>query len=369
MNAVRSLCRGLGQWYLSLSAPWLNIRMHFIPRLLPFRSMTASLRLSRRHWLSTAICGIAFVLPAVHAQSSDSWPSKPVRIIVPFAAGGSTDAVGRMLAVELGKELGQPVIVENKGGANGNIGSDSAAKSAPDGYTLLLSGIGSNAINYSMYRRIPYSDASFSHIALLAKGPAVLVVNDAFPARNLQEFVREVKAHPEKYAYASAGSGSSGHVTMELLQQALGLEMVHIPYKGNGPAISDVIAGQVPMVMLNNDVALPQVKAGKVRALAVTSKTRNPAYPDVPTVSETGVADIDVVSWFGLSAPARTPAPVIQRLSEATNRALQAPKLREHLESVGFVVGGGNSAEFSRFVANEISQWKAVVERSGATAD
>lgn len=315
-------------------------------------------------WSVAAVCATTLT---AHAQ--DAWPAKPIKIVVPFAAGGSTDAMGRLLATELSAELGQPVVVENKAGANGNIGSDSVAKSPADGYTLLLSGIGSNAINYTLYKAVPYSDAAFKHITLLAKGPAVLVVNDAFPAKTLQEFVQEVKKHPQKYAHASAGSGSSGHVTMELIKQKLGLEMVHIPYKGNGPAITDVIAGQVPVTMLNNDVALPHAKAGKVRVLAVTSKQRNPAYPNVPTFAETGVADLDVVSWFGLSAPANTPQPVIDKLSAATQKALQKPKIRNHLESAGFVIAGGSSDAFAQFVKAEIAQWKEVVQRSGATAE
>lgn len=322
---------------------------------------------SRRSFLmATATCALTAVPPA-YAQSD--WPARPVKIVVPFPAGGSTDAVGRLLANELGKQLGQPVIVDNKGGANGNIGSDNVAKAPADGYTLLLSGIGSNAINYTLYRRMAYSNASFTHIALLATGPGVLVVNPAFPAQTFQDFVRIVRAEPGKYSYASAGSGSSGHLAMELLKQTLGLDIVHVPYKGGAPAITDVIAGQVPAMVLNNDVLLPHVRSGKLRALGVASPARNAAYPGVPTIAESGVPGFEAVSWFGLSAPAGTPAPIIERLSAATRQALQTPAMRHYLESTGFVVAGGTSAEFSRFVQAEITKWKTVVERSGASAD
>lgn len=323
--------------------------------------------LARRKLVLAAAAVCALATPWAMAQ--DKWPARPIKIIVPFPPGGSTDAIGRLLATELGKDLGQPVIVDNKGGANGNIGADNVAKSPADGYTLLLSGIGSNAINYAMYPSIAYSDAAFSHVALLATGPGILVVNQNFPAKSLQDLIRLSKENPGKYANASAGNGSSGHLAMELLKQSQGLTITHVPYKGNGPAITDVIGGQVPMMVLNNDVALPQVQGGKFRALAVTSKQRNPAYPGVPTVAESGVADFDVVSWFGLSAPAGTPPAIVARLAAASHKAMNAPKVRQYLEASGFVVGSGSSADFSRFVGAEVTRWKAVVQSSGASVD
>ncbi len=297
-----------------------------------------------------------------HAQ--EKWPTKPVRLVVPFSPGGSTDAVGRLLATELGKALGQSFVVENKAGANGTIGSDNVARSAADGYTLLLSGIGSNAINYSLYPKMSYDDSAFRHIALLATGPGVLAVNQSFPAKTATEFFDLVKKNPGTYAYATAGAGSSGHLSMELLKQTKDLDILHVPYKGNGPAITDVIGGQVPVIILNNDTALPQVQAGKLHALAVTSAQRNPAYPDVPTLAESGVPGFDVASWFGLSAPKGTPDEIVERLSAAVKVALEAPKFKEYLESTGFVRDYRDPQGFSGFVDSQINQWRDVVKQA-----
>jgi tripartite-type tricarboxylate transporter receptor subunit TctC len=302
------------------------------------------------------------------AQGS-AWPAKTVKIVVPFPPGGSTDAIGRMLANELGKQFGQTVIVENKGGANGNIGSDYVAKAAPDGYTLLISGVGSNAINYALYRGMPYADKDFAHISLLATGPNVLVANPAFPARTFAEFLALAKANPGKYAHASSGSGSSGHLSMEMIKQAGGLQLTHVPYKGGGAAITDVIGGQVSLLFINQDNALPQVKAGKLRALAVTSAERNPAYPGVPTVAESGFPGFSAVSWFGLAAPAGTPKDVIAKLHDAAVKALHVPEVRERLQAVGFVIVGNTPEQNAAFVHDEIVKWGKAVKASGAQPD
>ena len=222
------------------------------------------------------------------------------------AAGGRT-----------GQDLGQTVIVENKGGANGNIGSDAVAKAEPDGYTLLLSGVGSNAINYALYASMPYRDSDFAHVSLLATGPNVLVAAPDFPARPSRTS-SGWRARADKYTHASSGSGSSGHLAMEMLKQQARIDLVHVPYKGGAAAITDLLGGRVTVLFLNQDTLLPQVQAGKLRALAVASVKRNPAYPDTPTVAESGYPGFAAESWFGLSAPARTPPAVIQRLSQAT---------------------------------------------------
>lgn len=306
---------------------------------------------------------------AVAPAAAAAWPDKPLRLVVPFPPGGSTDAIGRLLAAELGKELGQTVIVENKGGANGNIGSDSVAKASPDGYTLLLSGVGSNAINYALYQSMPYQDRDFAHISLLATGPNVLVANPEFPAQTLPDLVRLAKAHPDKYTHASSGSGSSGHLAMEMLKQAAGIQMVHVPYKGGAAAMTDTIGGRVSVLFLNQDNLLPQVQAGKLRALAVASAQRNPAYPDTPTVAEAGYPGFAAESWFGLSAPAQTPGSVIAKLSEATRQAMSQPELRQKLAAVGFVVVGSDPATFSGFVNDEIAKWRQAAQASGARMD
>jgi len=306
----------------------------------------------------------------VQAQTSSStWPDKPVRIVVPFPPGGSTDAIGRMLAAELSKELGQNVLVENRGGANGNIGSAVVAKAEPDGYTLLISGVGSNAISYGIYSKIPYQDSDFAHISLLATGPNVLVVNPEFPARTFDEFVAEVKAKPGQYSHASSSSGSSGHLSMEMLKARAGLDIVHVPYKGGAAAITDMIGGRVEAMFLNQDTLLPQVQSGKLRALAVTSTARNPAYPDIPTVAESGYPGFVAQSWFGLSAPAGTPSAVINRLHQATVNALASPEIRQKLEAVGFVVVGSTPAELLAFITSEIKNWGEAARLSGVKMD
>jgi tripartite-type tricarboxylate transporter receptor subunit TctC len=325
--------------------------------------MTTSLR---RHLLTVACALLAATSLPLFAQA---WPSKPIKIVVPFPPGGSTDNVGRLLGVELGKLLNQTVLIENKGGANGNIGVDQVAKSAPDGYTLLLSGVGSNAINYSLYKKMPFSDKDFAHISLLATGPNVLVANPEFPGKTFKEFIALAKANPGKYSNASSGSGSSGHLAMELLKQSAGIDTLHVPYKGGAAAITDVIGGQIPLLFINQDNALPQVQAGKLRALAVASLERNPVYPDVPTIAESGYPGFSAVSWFGLSAPAGTPKEVIAKLHEATVKAMNVAEVKTRLQSVGFVVVANSPAQFSDFVNSEIAKWGKAAKASGATLD
>lgn len=327
--------------------------------------------MTKRNLLSTGFSTVfaAFAFCAATLAHAQAFPAKSIKIVVPFPPGGSTDNVGRLLAAELTKSFGQPVIIENKGGANGNIGSDMVAKSPPDGYTLLLSGVGSNAINYSLYKSMPFADKDFAHVSLLATGPNVLVANPAFPAKTVAEFVALAKASPGKYAHASSGSGSSGHLAFKMLEMAAGISLVHIPYKGGGPAIMDVIGGQVPILFINQDNALPHVQAGKLHALAVASTERNPVYPNVPTVAESGFPGFSAVSWFGLSAPAGTPKDVIQKLNEATVKAMNVPEIRNRLQSVGFVVVANSPQQFSEFVASEIAKWSKAAKASGAQLD
>lgn len=319
--------------------------------------------------LAVLALAAASLLPAALLAQTAPWPSKPLRLVVPFPAGGSTDAVGRLLAVELARDLGQSVIVENKGGANGNIGSDIVAKAEPDGYTLLLSGVGSNAINYALYQSMPYRNSDFAHVSLLATGPNVLVANPEFPAKTLGDFIKLARAEPGKYTNASSGSGSSGHLAMEMLKQAAGIDLVHVPYKGGAAAITDTIGGRVSVLFLNQDNLLPQVRSGKLRALAVASEKRNPAYPDTPTVAESGFPGFAAESWFGLSVPAKTPPAVVQRLYQATEKAMASPEMRQKLENVGFVVVGSDPKAFSSFVTAEISKWGTAAKASGARMD
>lgn len=335
--------------------------------------MTTTLcaRALRRRFALTLATAAAMLAAAGLALPglAQAYPDKPVRLVVPFPPGGSTDAVGRLLATELGKLLGQPVVVDNKGGANGNIGSDMVAKAAPDGYTLLLSGVGSNAINYSLYSKMAYANQDFSHVTLLATGPNVLVVTPSFPAKTFAEFIDIVKKNPGKYSHASSGNGSSGHLSMEMLKQAAGLDIVHVPYKGGAAAITDTISGQVQALFLNQDNVLPFVRSGKLRALAVSSRDPNPAYPDVPSVASAGYPDFAATSWFGLSAPAGTPEAIVSRLSEAATKAMDSDAVRHQLEGSGFVVQAEGPVAFRTFVDNEIARWGKAVKASGATAD
>lgn len=321
---------------------------------------------------STLLAAVAVVLAFAQAGGAlaQPYPNKPLRIMVPFPPGGSTDVMARSLAAELTKSLGQPVVVENKAGANGNIGSAEVAKAPADGYTLLLSGVGTNAINHSLYPTMPYDSLrDFEHITLLAEGPNVLIVNPNFAAKSVPELVAMAKAQPGTLNYGSNGNGSSGRLAMEMLRQATGIDMVHVPYKGGGPSMQALLANEVPMLFTNQDAALPQVKAGKVRAIGVASEKRNPAYPDVPTIAEQGITGFSAVSWFGLSAPAKTPPEIIKKLHAEAVKAINQPDFRARLESNGFVVVGNTPEQFRAFVTSENAKWGKAVKASGATVD
>lgn len=317
----------------------------------------------------TVVASIPLTFAAGVAQAQ-TYPNKPIRIMVPFPPGGSTDVMARNLAAELSKSLGQSIVVENKAGANGNIGSAEVAKAPADGYLLLLSGVGTNAINHSLYPSMPYDSLrDFEHITLLAEGPNVLIVHPNFPAKSVQELIALAKAQPGKLNYGSNGNGSSGRLAMEMLRQATVIDMVHVPYKGGGPAMQALLAGEVPMLFTNQDAALPQVKAGKVRALGVASEKRNPAYPDVPTVAEQGIPGFAAVSWFGLSAPAKTPPEIVKKLHAETVKAINQPEFRAKLEANGFVVVGNTPEQFRAFIKSENEKWGKAVKASGATVD
>jgi tripartite-type tricarboxylate transporter receptor subunit TctC len=323
--------------------------------------------MKKRHFLTAALV-LATALPmAVQAQAD--YPNKPVKIIVPFPAGGTSDIMGRMIAEGLSKQLKQPFVVDNKGGAGGAIGTDQAAKAPADGYTLLLSGIGSNAIIHGFTPKPSYDSArDFVHISQLAAGPNVLVVHPDFPAKTFKEFVAWVKANPGKFSYGQVNA-SSGHVTTEYLKQVAGLDMVGIPYKGGAPALNDVVANQIPGMFTNQDAVLPFVKTGKLRALVVTSAERNPLYPDVPTVAESGYPGFTAVSWTGLSAPKGTPKPIVDKLEAAMVAAFGDPAVRAKLEGNGFVVLASKSPEFTKFVNDEINRWSKVVQTAGIKLD
>ena len=325
-----------------------------------------------RRWFlcGAVIAGSGLVgTPMTLAQDGSDYPSRVVTIVVPFPAGGSTDTIGRFLAQDLTKSLGQQFIVDNKPGANGNIGTAGVARAGADGYTLLISGVGSNAINYTLYPKLGFDPKDLAHITLLITGPNVLVANPDFEAKTFKEFVELAKAKPNEFNYASSGVGSSGHLAMEMLKQQAGIELTHVPYKGGAPAMTDVIGGQVPVMFINQDVALPQIAAGKLRVLAVASPERNPAYPDTPTIAESGFPDFSAVSWFGLSAPAGTPKPIIDKLRAEAVTALTNPEFKRRMEENGFVVVGSTPDEFTAFVAAETGKWGNVITKGGIKAE
>ena len=325
-----------------------------------------------RRWFlcGAVIAGSGLVgTPMTLAQDGSDYPSRVVTIVVPFPAGGSTDTIGRFLAQDLTKSLGQQFIVDNKPGANGNIGTAGVARAGADGYTLLISGVGSNAINYTLYPKLGFDPKDLAHITLLITGPNVLVANPDFEAKTFKEFVELAKAKPNEFNYASSGVGSSGHLAMEMLKQQAGIELTHVPYKGGAPAMTDVIGGQVPVMFINQDVALPQIAAGKLRVLAVASPERNPAYPGTPTIAESGFPDFSAVSWFGLSAPAGTPKPVIDKLRAEAVTALTNPEFKRRMEENGFVVVGSTPDEFTAFVAAETEKWGNVITKGGIKAE
>jgi tripartite-type tricarboxylate transporter receptor subunit TctC len=306
---------------------------------------------------------IASLLLTSSLAFGQAYPNKQITIIVPFPAGGTTDVVTRMVANEMAITLKQPIIVENRGGANGNVGSSAAAKAAPDGYTLLATGVGSNAVNHGIYKVMPYdSRKDFAHITLMTTGPNVLIVNKDFPANNLKEFVELVKKNPGKYNYAAAGTGASGHMAMELLKMKAGLDIQLVPYRGGAPAMNDVIAGQVPMMFINQDMAFAQAAGGTVKMIGVASDMRNASAPNAPTVAEQGFPGFSAVSWNALAAPAGTPVEIINLLNYHAKRALNSPAIKDKLVAQGFVMGGNSPADQAKFVSDEMDKWKAVAE-------
>jgi len=329
----------------------------------------------RRRHLILSSAGAALCPSALWAQTSTSgWPTKPVRIVVPFAAGGTTDILARALAPELGKAFGQTFIVDNKPGAGGNLGADAIAKSAPDGYNLLMGTVGTHAINAALYPKMSFDPVrDFAPVSLVAGVPNVLVMNPAKAEANhinsVADLIRYAKANPGKLNMASSGNGTSIHLSGELFKSMTGTFMLHFPYRGSGPALLDLIGGTMDLMFDNLPSALPQIKAGKLKALAVTSATRSAAVPDLPTIAEAGVKGFEASSWFGLLAPAGTPADIVNRIQQETAKALQSPALKERLLSQGAIPSGNTPAEFTKFIAAETAKWAQVVKASGAKVD
>ncbi|MBT9457334.1 MAG: tripartite tricarboxylate transporter substrate binding protein [Burkholderiaceae bacterium] len=304
------------------------------------------------------------------ALAQDAWPSKPIKLIVPFAAGGTSDILGRLLGEKLQAALKQTVIIENRAGAGGVVGADAVAKSPPDGYTLLLGTIASHAINPAMKSKMPY-DASkdFAHVALLGSISNVLLVGTDQPFKSVKDVITAAKAKPDSIAFASAGQGSSQHMSGELFKLLAGADLAHVPYKGSAPAIQDLIGNQIPSSFETVTVALPHIQAGKVRALAVTSAQRSAALPNVPTMQEAGVPGFDVSSWQAMYAPAGTPVAIVTRLNSEIEKILAMPEVKARLDTLGLVHNPLTPAQFADFNRQEIAKWTRVAREGKVQLD
>ncbi|AJG18207.1 tripartite tricarboxylate transporter substrate binding protein [Cupriavidus basilensis] len=319
--------------------------------------------------LAAAATLAAAALP-LSASAQASWPSKPITYVVPFPPGGTTDTLARLIGQRLGQALGTTVVVENRPGAGGNIGSDYASKAAPDGYTILGGTISSHAINASLYPKMPYDVVkSFAPITLIGTNANVLVVSAGSPFKTVKDIVAEAKAKPDTLAFASAGNGTSQHLAGELFKSLAGIKITHIPYKGSGPAIQDVMAGQVPMMFDTTVVAAQHIDSGKLRALAVTSARRIKSMPNVPTMAEAGVSGYELESWQAIFAPANTPKPIVDRLYKEISAIIKTPDMQARLEKLGMEPSGMSPGEFAQFQRSEIVKWAKVVKAADIRID
>jgi tripartite-type tricarboxylate transporter receptor subunit TctC len=305
------------------------------------------------------------------AASAQSYPSRPIRLVVPYPPGGPLDIMARAIGQKLAEAWSQPVVVDNRAGAGGNIGADLVAKSTADGYTLLMGAVATHAINPTLYAKVPYDPVKdFAPVALVAQVPNILVVNPAVPVRSVRELIEFARARPGYLNFGSGSTGSTGHLAGELFNTMAGVKMVHIPYKGGAPAMADLLAGQVQLMFDNLANALPNVKAGRLRALAVTTLARSPAMPELPTIAESGLPGFDLTTWFGVMAPAGTPPEILAKLNAEIVRALNAKDMRERLEKMGAEPPPNNTPErFAAFIGTEAAKYAKVVRDSGAKAE
>jgi tripartite-type tricarboxylate transporter receptor subunit TctC len=313
---------------------------------------------------------LAAILAAPLLAIAQSYPSKPVRVVVTFPPGSTPDIVGRALASRLQEAMGQPFVVENRAGAGGNIGADAVAKAPADGYTLLVSTNGVFAINKLLYKSLPFDpDRDLVPVSLLATAPQMLVVNPSLGLRSFADFLQHVRSRPGKLSYGSVGAGSASHLTMELLKNDAGVFIVHIPYKGFPPAVTDMLGGNIHTMFAIVPGVLPHVKAGKMTGLAVTALKRSPLAPEVPSVAELGYPQLESLAWIGLAAPAGTPAEVVARLGAETTRGMRSQEVRDLLGKQGFDVVAGTTQEFSSWIRAEAVKWGRVIKASGAAVD
>jgi len=321
-----------------------------------------------RTLIHAAIAAVSLL--GASAATADNYPSKPIRIVAPSTPGDAPDVIARLVAERLSSAVGQQVFVENHPGAGGVVGSDIVAKAAPDGYTLIIGNAGSHGINASVYSKLPYDiQRDFAPVSQIAIAPNIMVVNPELPVKNVKEFIAYAKARPGALNYASGGNGSSAHMSMELFKSMAGIDLLHVPYKGSSPALTDVITGQVSAMIVNMPPAVPFVKAGKLRALAVTTRSRSPLLPEVPTVAESGLPGYETVAWFGILAPAATPKDIINRLSEEIAKIARSPAMRERLTSLGAEAVGGTPEEFAAVIARDIAKWTPLAKSVGIKVD
>ncbi len=318
---------------------------------------------------------MAIFAPPVSAQatstgSGQAYPTKPIRLIIPFPPGGSTDILGRAVAQKLSEAWGQQVIIDNRGGAGGTIGAELAAKAPHDGYTLMMGHIGTLAVNVSLYSKLSYDPLKdFVPVCMVALVPNVLVVNPALPVRNVTELIVYAKANPGKLNYSSGGNGSAAHLAVEYFKLQTGTSIVHVPYKGTGPSVADLIGGQVSMTMTGAPAVMGHVQSGRLRALGVSSPQRVPALSQIPTVDEAGVPGFDATQWYGIVAPAGTPKDIVTKLNAEIRKIMQSKDMLERLNTEGAIAAAGTPEEFGAYIKSEITRWAAVVKAAGMKAD
>jgi tripartite-type tricarboxylate transporter receptor subunit TctC len=319
--------------------------------------------------LRFSCCLLAAVCTAASAQGTAGFPDRPIKLVVPFTSGGPADVIGRLAAAGLQKALGQPVVVDNRAGAGGRLGAAYVAKSPPDGYTLLLCNVG-DAMAVSLYKSMPYDfEKDFAPVSLLASSPFVIAVNPAVPAQNFKEFLALAKAKPGTLTYGSAGIGVSSHLSGEALKVMAGIDIVHVPYKGQAAAMADLLGGQISFMFANPVTTLQQVRAGKLRALAVTGTSRFAGAPDIPTVAESGVPGYEAETWFGIAAPAGTPDAVVNKLSTALQEVMNSKEVRSALEPQGAVIIANNPQQFAKRIQSDIAKWREIIHSARISLD
>ena len=315
------------------------------------------------------LAGVVSAPLPVSAQTPDAWPSKPVRLILPFPPGGGTDILGRLISERLTAGLGQPVVTENRGGAGGNVGAEAAARSAPDGYTIVLVAP-SLAISPSLYSKLNYDPVrDFAPVSLVATVPNVMITHPSVPAQTLAEFIQLAKTKPGGMNFGSGGSGTSNHLACELFNIVAGVKLVHVPYKGVNLAMQDVLSGQIHFVVIGVPAAAPHIKAGRLRALALVAPRRSAALPEVPTVAEAGLRDFEVTTWYGILAPAGTPRPIVTRLNAEIVRIMHVQEMKDRLASMATDPVTSTPEEFADYIVREIGKWGEVVRQAGLKAD